>query len=104
MRFLTALLLLLLLAVAAAADALPPPAAASSTGNDVQLPVDSTAELTGPWRIGLAGEGGFEFFFSFRNALLSPDDQRRRESERERLFPRSWSRFRFVRRCVGDQF
>ena len=76
-----ALLLLLLLAVAAAADTLPPPAAASSTGKDVQLPVDSTAELTGPWRIGLGGEreGDFELFLLFFECC-SPTIREQREA------------------------
>lgn len=67
MRLLVAFaLLLLVVAVAAAsADTLPPPTAVSSTGKGVQIPADSTAELTGPRRCffwGGARGRDFEFF------------------------------------------
>lgn len=77
-----------LLAVAASADNLPPPAAVSS-GKDVQLPVDSTAKLTGPWG-GLESERQRSFevslflFFKRRRRSKAVEMQAKK---RQRFFP-----------------
>ena len=94
-------LLLLLLAVAASVDTLPPPAAVSSTGKDIHLPVDSTAELTGPrsWVLEGGREGEFlSFFFSlFSNARRRSKKQRGKKGS---AFPALLESFCFVPQCV----